>query len=266
MHEHGSAPAAWLPAALVLGGALLLLAFGYLWAVSAGRRRGRSWSPWRTAALVAGVCLAMVALGPLGAAGHRDFVAHMWGHLLLGMAAPLLLVVSAPVTVLLRGLPAHRARSLSRLLQSTWLRIVSHPAVAAALNVGGLWLLYTTALHGWMHTSWLGHMVVHGHVLLAGLVFTAAILQVDPTPHGHDHRLRAACLVGFLALHAILGKHLYAHPPVGVDEASAQAGAQLMYYGGDYIDVVLIALFCLDWYRRTAPGRAVAPSRALGAA
>ena len=206
----------------------------------------------------------MVALGPLGAAGHRDFVAHLRGHLLLGMAAPLLLVVSAPVAVLLRGLPAHRARSLSRLLQSTWLRNVSHPAVAAALNGGGLWLLYTTALRGWMHTSWLGHLVVHCHVLLAGLVFTAAILQVDPTPHGHG--LRAACLVGFLALHAILGMHLYAHPPVGVDEASGQAGAQLMYDGGDYIDVVLIALFSLDWYRRTAPGRAVAPSRALGAA
>ena len=92
-------------------------------------------------------------------------------------------------------------------------------------------------------------------MLLAGWVFTAAILQVDPAPHPHGHPLRAGVLVAFLALHAILSKHVYAHPPAGVGVAEAQAGAQLMYYGGDWIDLVLIAVFCLDWYRRTAPVR-----------
>ena len=104
-----------------------------------------------------------------------------------------------------------------------------------------------------MHASAVGHLVVHLHVLLAGWVFTAAMLQVDPAPHPHGHPLRAGVLVGFLALHAILSKHIYAHPPAGVGAAEAQEGAQLMYYGGDYIDLVLIALLCLDWYRRTAP-------------
>ena len=159
------------------------------------------------------------------------------------------------MTVALRGLPVAWARRLSRVLSTPYVRVVSHPVVAGLLNIGGLWLLYTTPLHAWMHASAVGHLLVHVHVLLAGWVFTAAILQVDPAPHPHGHPLRAGVLVAFLALHAILSKHVYAHPPAGVGVAEAQAGAQLMYYGGDWIDLVLIAVFCLDWYRRTAPVR-----------
>lgn len=64
-----------------------------------------------------------------------------------------------------------------------------------------------------MHTSNVWHLVIHAHVLLAGWVFTAAILQVDPVAHPTSHRLRAGVLIGFLALHSILAKRIYAHPP-----------------------------------------------------
>ena len=265
MHEHHAAPTvgAALPlAGVVIGGGLVLFLGLYLAAVLAARQRGRAWPPARTACAVAGVAAGVVAVGPLGAAGHHDFVAHMWGHLLLGMLAPLLLVMSAPVTAALRGLPVAGARRLSRLLSTPYVRLVAHPVVAAALNIGGLWLLYTTPVHAWMHASDVGHLVVHLHVLLAGWVFTAAILQVDPAPHPYGHRLRAGVLMAFLALHAILSKHIYAHPPIGVDAEQARAGAQLMYYGGDYIDLALIVLLCLDWYRRTAPRPRAAEHRA----
>ena len=265
MHEHPGgigaelgAQAASAPfplAGVVIGGGLLLVLVAYAARVRAGRRRGRAWSDARTLSAAAGVVAGVVAVGPLGVLGHHDFTAHMWGHLLLGMLAPLLLVLSAPVTVALRGLPVAWARRLSRVLSTPYVRVVSHPVVAGLLNIGGLWLLYTTPLHAWMHASAVGHLLVHVHVLLAGWVFTAAILQVDPAPHPHGHPLRAGVLVAFLALHAILSKHVYAHPPAGVGVAEAQAGAQLMYYGGDWIDLVLIAVFCLDWYRRTAPVR-----------
>lgn len=263
MHDHGlgaelgaQATSAPFPlAGVVIGGGLLLFLVLYAVAVRAGRRRGRTWSDLRTLSAAAGAVAGVVAVGPLGVLGHHDFMAHMGGHLLLGMLAPLLLVLSAPVTVALRGLPVGAARRLSRVLSTPYVRVVSHPVVAGLLNIGGLWLLYTTPLHAWMHASAVGHLVVHLHVLLAGWVFTAAVLQVDPAPHPHGHPLRAGVLVAFLALHAILSKHIYAHPPAGVGTAEAQAWAQLMYYGGDWIDLVLIAVFCLDWYRRTAPVR-----------
>jgi putative membrane protein len=67
--------------------------------------------------------------------------------------------------------------------------------------------------------------------------------------------VRAVVLVVFLAAHGILAKYLYAHPPPGVPETQAQAGGQLMYYGGDVLDLVLIAIFCWQWYTATAPAR-----------
>ena len=69
--------------------------------------------------------------------------------------------------------------------------------------------------------------------------------------------------MAFLALHSILGKVIYAHPPQGVADEQAQLGAQVMYYGGDYIDLVLIVLFCLDWYRRGGREHARSSSAAV---
>ncbi|MDR7275526.1 cytochrome c oxidase assembly protein [Catenuloplanes atrovinosus] len=228
------------------------LAGGYLWAVSAVARRGRPWPLGRTLAWCAGALAA--GLGPhLRTPG--EFTAHMAGHLLLGMVAPLLLVAGAPITLLLRALPAARARALSRLLRSAPVRALTHPVTAALLNAGGLWLLYATPLYAASaHPGW-PHAAVHVHVLAAGYLFTAALIGPDPAPHRPSFGVRAAALAGFLGAHAVLAKWLYAHPPPGVGAADAEAAAYLMYYGGELIDLVLIVLFCRAWYAAAAPGQ-----------
>jgi putative membrane protein len=85
---------------------------------------------------------------------------------------------------------------------------------------------------------------------------------VDPAPHRVGYPTRAAVLVAFLAAHGILAKHLYAHPPIGVTVDEAQAGAMLMYYAGDLVDLVIIVLLCRRWYAATRP-RPVERSGAL---
>ncbi|MEX5294704.1 cytochrome c oxidase assembly protein [Kocuria sp. CPCC 205268] len=253
--HHG--PTGW---ALVEGAALLLLllaAAGYAAGLRAVRRRG-PWPVHRTVLWCAGLLCAGTALvGPLAAAARTGFTAHMAAHLLLGMAAPLLLVLAAPVTLALRALPVARARTLSRLLRSPPVRVVTHPVVAGLLNGGGLWLLYTSGLYHRMHEHVGVHAAVQAHVLVAGGVFAAAVAGVDPDPHRGSFALRAAVLVGFVAAHSALAKHLYGHPPVGVGEADARAGAQLMYYGGDVLDVALIVVLFAQWYGSRRPrGRA----------
>ena len=52
-------------------------------------------------------------MGPVATAAHSTFAAHMAGHLLRGMAAPLVLVLGAPVTLALRALPVAEARTLT---------------------------------------------------------------------------------------------------------------------------------------------------------
>lgn len=204
----------------------------------------------------AGVACALAAVsGPIAAAGHHDLRAHMAGHLLLGMVAPLLLVLAAPVTAALRVLPVRHGRRLVRVLRSRPARFLTHPIIAAGLDAGGLWLLYTTGLHRLAAADpWL-NAAVNLHVFLAGYLFTASIVGIDPAPHRPGRPFRAVVLVAFLAAHGILAKHLYGRPPAGAAAGPAADGALLMYYGGDLIHLALIVVFCRQWYVATAPDR-----------
>lgn len=248
-HDHGAAAGPGAADVLVLTLAALAL-IGYATAVYRASRRS-AW-PWaRTAAWVGGVVSIAVALvGPLADEAHRDFTAHMGAHLLIGMLGPLLLVLAAPVTLALRVLPVARARALTRLLRHPIVRVLTHPVVTATLNAGGLWVLYTTDLFALMHTSGWVSVLVHLHLVVAGYLFTVSLIGPDPAPRA-SFAVRACVLVTFVAAHSVLAKWLYAHPPAGV--ADGRMGAQLMYYGGDAIDVLVMVLLVAEWYRATRP-------------
>lgn len=240
----------WVPE--TIGAAVLVLAFAaYLTAVHRHRDRG-PWPRNRTALWAAGLaCVGAAWLGPLAEAARSNFTAHMAGHLLLGMLGPLLLVCASPITLALRALRPRHARVLSRALRSPVARALTHPVVAMVLSAGGLWLLYATELYALMHQSMAVHVLVHAHVFLSGVAFTVAIVGPDPNPHRAGFRTRAAVLVAFIAAHSILGKWLYGHPPVGVEPAGARAGAQLMFYGGEVVDLAFLTLLFTGWYPGT---------------
>jgi putative membrane protein len=209
----------------------------------------------RTASWLSGVLVAAaaahLALSPVGS----GFVAHMAVHLLLGMLAPLLLVLAAPGTLALRSLSVVPARRLSAVLRSVPVRVLTHPVPAALLNVGGLWLLYASPVYEAMHANPLLLVAVHLHVFAAGYLFTVSIAGPDPAPHRPSHAIRAAVLVAAVAAHAVLAKYLYAHPPAGVSAGEAAAGSQLMYYGGDAVEMALMVALGAAWYRSTRPRR-----------
>lgn len=205
------------------------------------------WSPLRTASWLAGLVVAAAGLtGPLAAA-HGDLRAHLAAHLLTGMVAPVLLVLAAPVSLLLRRLPVQRARVVSRVVRSAPARVLGDPFVAVALNVGGLWVLHGSGLLGTVAHSPGWHLLVSVHVLLTGWLATAAVLAVDPAPHRRGVVARAVALGAGMAGHDVLAKWLYAHPPAGV--TNAEAGARLLYDGGTVVHVLVAALLWRQWYR-----------------
>jgi putative membrane protein len=247
MHTHADAA---MPLDLVIAGLGAVAVVAYLAGVAGSHRRGRPWHPGRSVLWCAGVVAAAASVaGPLAAAAHEDFTAHMWTHLLGGMIAPLLLVLAAPVTLALRTLAVTPARRLSRMLRSAPARTLAHPVPALILSTGGLWLIYLTPVFAAMRTAPLAHLVVHAHLLAAGYLFTAAIIDSDPRPHRSARPLRAGVLLVAVAAHGILAKHLYASPPSGVTDAAAAEGAQLMYYAGAGVEAAIIVIFCAQWYR-----------------
>jgi putative membrane protein len=177
----------------------------------------------------------------------------MVGHLFLGMLSPLFLAHAAPMTLLMRTLGVGHARKLSRVLKSFPVSMYCHPIAASILNIGGLWVLYTTELYSAMQHNALLHTVVHLHVFLAGYLYTVSIIYLDPTPHRYSFIYRAIVLIMSLAAHSVLSKYIYAYPPAGVPIDQAQAGGMIMYYGGDIIEIGLIFLFCRQWYKAARP-------------
>ncbi|MFS0732726.1 cytochrome c oxidase assembly protein [Microbacterium sp. 1P10UB] len=248
-HAHaGGGDVGWLFAAIAV---LVLTAYAAGMILSA--RRGRPWPRTRALCAVLGVAAAAAAVvGPLADAAHSGFAAHMQTHLLIGMVAPVLLVLSAPVTLALRTLSVDPARRLSRVLRSAPARFVSAPLTALVFSAGGLWVLYFTPLVSLMPSDPLVHLLVQAHLLVAGLLFASAVIGIDPRPHGPRWMLRAVVLALSMASHSILAKYLYAHPPTGVAVDDARAGAELMYYAGGWVEASVVLVFCLQWYRATA--------------
>ncbi len=221
----------WLPALplLVAAGALAV-------GVRRLRRRGDRW-PWpRTASAAAGLALLAVGLLPPVAEAER---LHVLQHLVVTMVAPVLLALGAPVTLALRALRTPTRRRLLALLASRYVGVISWPPVVVTLNVGGLYLVYLTGLGDHVHhVPWL-HALVHVHMIAAGCLLAWLVVGVDPMPRpGVVGRLGVVVVTG--AAHDVLAKLLYAR--------GWGADAELMFYGGTAVDVLLAVVVMAQWY------------------
>jgi len=235
------------------------LAAAAAYVAGAGSDRAAGWPVLRTAAFLLGLSLALLTvLGPLPALAHTDFTWLALSHVAAGMLAPLFLVLSRPVTLALRVMDKMPARRTVRVLRSAPARFLSHPLTAAVLNVGGMVLMFRTPLFDAMAALAPVHWLVSFHLVAAGYLWTAALIGRDPNPHRAGLRLRGAVLVATAAAHNILAKSLYGDPPAGVPAAAAEAGAMAMYYAGGAVEIAVMTIFCLQWYRSSAPSRSPA--------
>lgn len=235
---------------IIISCPLVLAIIFYLVAVYHSNKKYQGWPIYRTVCWSVGVvCVVISLVGPVAERAHSNFQYHMYTHLLLGMLGPLLLAFAAPMTLLLRTLPVKYARHVSKFLKSLYVRFVAHPIIATILNIGALWLLYSTSLFNAMHQSVSLYMFIHLHVFLAGYVFTISMIYIDPTPHRTSFQLRAVTLVMAMAGHNILSKWLYVHPPEGVERTQGELGAMTMYYGGDFIDLIIVIVLCYQHFK-----------------
>jgi cytochrome c oxidase assembly factor CtaG/putative copper export protein len=195
------------------GFALVIMVFGvalYTAGVLALRRRGDRWPVGRSLAWAGGwLVFAYATIGGVGLYSHVLFSAHMVGHMLVSMLAPVLLVAGAPVTLALRTLPGPRVkgeRSPRRLLlgalHSPVARVLTHPVVAFAIFIGSIYALYFSSLFPWLMNSHLGHTAMQVHFLLAGLLFFYVIIGVDPRPRPLHPLLGVGLIFVATALHA----------------------------------------------------------------
>ncbi len=243
---------AWAPALLA---ALALL--GYVVGVVRLGRRGDAWPVGRTAAVIAGCGAAAVVTAP-GLGG--GFTAHVGQHLVLAMLVPLLLARSAPVTLALRLLRPRARRRVLRVLHSRPARTLTRPLTVVVLDVGSLAALYLTPLYALAERSAPVHAAVHGHMVATGCLLAWWLVGLDPMPRRAGTRSRVAVMAVTAVAHDVLAKHLYATAPAALGSpADVRRGAELLFYGGEAVEVLLAVALMADWYARG--GRALARQR-----
>ena len=258
------------PDALFIG--ILVLAFAlYLRGVTRLRKQGDSWPALRTISFAFGiVTINFATSGGIGVYSHFAFSYHMIAHMILGMIAPIFIVMSAPITLALRTLPQGRTPSergirgtLIVALHSRLVSIWINPIVALALFDGSLFVLYFTSLFGGMMQSHIGHFVMDMHFILAGLLFFHVIIGVDPNPKRVPHLARVVILFAAMAIHAFFSVALLSstslldhgyfaqlHRPWSTDLLADQhlAGSLGWAMGEIPIMLALVATFIL-WVR-----------------
>ena len=200
---------AYDPDVLVIG--LLVLAVAlYIKGVVVLTRRGDKWPVGRTISFALGIStIDFATSGGLGVYAHFAFSWHMVSHMVLGMIAPIGIVLGAPITLALRTLPQSRdgiERGVRGLLltalHSRYSKVVTNPVVALAIFDGSLFALYFTPLFGSMMQSHQGHLFMSLHFLLAGILFFHVIVGVDPNPRKVPHLVRIVILFAAMSIHA----------------------------------------------------------------
>lgn len=243
---------AYLPLAL-LGAAWC----GYL-SLSLRARAHRGWPEGRAAAFTAGMLLLALTFSPgFDDLAGNDFSGHAAQHLLMAMVAPLLLVIGMPVTLMLRTLPYPAALRLGRLINSRPAEVLTKPALALLLSSGGMVVLYFTPLYELSSRYTPVHVLVHVHLVLAGLLFAWVIAGLDPAARRSSVRVRLVALGGAVVVHSVVSQMLFAGLFVQVREPVEQlrSAGSLMLFGGGFVELVLalVMLLAARPKRRTDP-------------
>jgi cytochrome c oxidase assembly factor CtaG len=246
------------PAAL-----LVIVAVAWAYRLGVGRLqtdRSRRWSIGRSLAMAGALVVAALATQTgIGRYEADRFWVHMVQHTLLGIAVPLLVVLSAPLTLALQTARPPTRRLLRTALHSRTSRLLTRPLVGWCLFGGGLVALYLTPLLELAARNDLVHLAIHAHVVGSGLLFLVPLIGIDPVPGRLPHPARLLALLAAIPFHAFVALALISSrtpiaPDAYPDLADQRAAAALFWGTGEVFTLAAAALVLRQWW--TAEQRA----------
>jgi putative copper resistance protein D len=190
-------------------------------------------------------------------------------HMTVSMAAPILMVLAAPVTLALRTLTPRQDNTLGPrelllgLIHSRYLAVIGNPIVAAAIFFGSLVVFYFSPLFELALRTHTGHVLMTMHFLLAGYLFAWVLVGIDPGPRRWPPLLRLVILFATVSFHAFFGVALTTgttllapsfyqslHLPWAVDLLADQRNGGAVAWGvGELPTLILALLVTLAWVR-----------------
>jgi putative membrane protein len=242
-----------------------------LYLTGLAKRYGRtaSISALRHASFFAGLAVLLVALqSPLDALADHSFTMHQVQHLLLGALGPMLLLLAAPQTLLVAGMPdAMRKFVLAPLLvnrsvQATF-AFLAHPVIATFVLIAAVYFWHLPKYHNLAVIDVPIHYTMHITMLVSGLFFFWRVLDPRPAPVGASYGVRvimsSAAMAGSMPLSAyITFKSSVLYPAYDMKgrlwDLSAlldeRFGGLIMWIPGGIVFGVLLLIVMRMWGKR----------------
>ena len=248
---------------------LIPIAFGILYAHGLRRwPQPRTLRPWAPYSFYAGLGLMIFALGgPLDALADDLFSMHMVQHMVLMMIAPPLVLLGAPTTPVLKGLPqAVRRQVVAPLMRSASARSVyrflAHPVTIFLTFTINLWMwhFYGQAYETATQRMWV-HIIEHWTFISTAMLFWWVVIDPKPLRSSLSYPLRMlfigvtmfqkVVLGAFITYrHAVLYEYYEGRPRLwGLSAVyDQQLAAMWMWIGGTMVLTVALIIVMVVWF------------------
>ena len=253
-----------LPTILVLAAACI-----YLNGLSNWHRPSHPVNNWQKASFFFGLFLVFFALqSPLDPLSDHLLSFHQVQHFLLRMVAPMFILLGAPLTPMLRGLPPWVRLGIIRPLAKNYYArrlygLLTNPVFTIFFFLGSLYLWQFPGAFNLALRNDEVHALMHLTMSLSGFLFWWVI--IDPPPH--RSRLHYGLRVLYLGLivlpNTLLGAAItfsdgliysaYAEvtQPYGLDlMTDQQLGGLMLWVPGDMMSILAAGIVMVMWYQR----------------
>ena len=259
---------------------LLLMVYLYVTGLSRWQRPSHPVNIWQKTSFFAGLLVLFFALqSPIEPLAVHMFSVHQLQHVMLRMLAPVLILMGAPLTPILRGLPSWALLGLVRPVVGTpavrrGYDFITNPVLTTLLFLSVLYLWQIPRLHDAALASDLVHEFMHMTMLFSGFLFWW--LVIDPKPHRSrmHYGLRVLYLSLIVIPNTVLGAAITFQSNV-IYEGYArvtqpyslsliydqQWGGLILWVVGDMMSIFVGAVMMVMWYEKEEGGaRVVGPA------
>ena len=264
---------------------LFVVAFLYVNGLGKWERPSHPVNIWHKISFFSGLFVIFLALqSPIDPLAEHYFFIHQIQHLMIRMLGPLLVLLGAPLTPMLRGLPLWLLQGGVRaLVRRAWARHAYHrltnPVVAVGIFIGALYLWQFPLLHDAAVRNDYVHEVMHGTMLFSGFLFWW--LVIDPKPH--RSRLHYGLRVLYLGLivlpNTVLGagitfaRELLYQSYAEVEQpfvlnaiTDQQLGGLFLWVIGDMMSIIAAGIVMIMWYQKEQEKERLEAARKSGEA
>jgi putative copper resistance protein D len=230
----------------------LALAAWYVVSVRRLAARGRSWSRWRTASFLSGIALVIIAVQS-GLASYDDqvFWVHVIQHLLLMNFAPILLALSAPVTLALQASNRSTQRVLLGILHHPVVEALTNPFVVVIMAYGTMLVYFLSPFYNFSLEHPLVHDLTHLHFLVSGSLFWWLVVGRDPSRWRLSHPAKLGFLAVGIPVNAILGVSLtgatVSIAPHFHTLGDTHVGGSILWVVGELTSLIAMGIVLYQW-------------------